>query len=60
MKLDKNGYFTKSLLADGTASCAFFDKMVYADGKIYVNGRVQGDGSAMTLGGKAVNASSER
>ena len=60
VKLDKNGYFTKSLLADGTASCAFFDKMVYADGKIYVNGRVQGDGSAMTLGGKAVNASSER
>ena len=60
VKLDKNGYFTKSLLADGTASCAFFDKMVYADGKIYVNGRVQGDGSAMALGGKAVNASSER
>lgn len=60
VKLDKNGYFSKSLLAEGTASLAFLDKMVYYDGKIYVDGRVQGDGTAMTLGGKAVNASSER
>lgn len=60
VKLDKNGYFSKSLLADGTASLAFFDKMAYADGKIYVDGRVQGDGTTMTLGGKAVNASTER
>lgn len=58
VKLDKDGYFVNKLVADGTAACAFFDNVVYNDGKLYLNGRVQGDGSAMTLGGKTVNASS--
>lgn len=59
VKLDKDGYFTSKLLAEGTAKCAFVDNLAYNDGKLYFNGRVQGDGTAMTLGGKAVDASAD-
>lgn len=58
VKLDSNGYYTQSLTAEGTASCAFFDNVAYADGKLYLNGRILGDGTTMTLGGKEINASS--
>lgn len=60
VKLDKDGYLTDKLLADGTATCAFIDNVAYNDGKIYLNGRVQGNGTEMKLGDKALNASSER
>lgn len=57
VKLDSNGYYTNSLTAEGTASCAFFDNIVYADGKLYLNGRIQADSTIMTIGGKEVAAS---
>lgn len=57
LKLTSEGYLSKSLTAEGTASCAFFDNVVYNDGNLYLNGRVQGDGTAMTIGGQTVNAS---
>ena len=60
VQLDSNGFYKKSLLADGTAKCAFFDKMYYDNGKLYLNGRVQGDGTEMKLGGLKVDASNDR
>lgn len=58
-KLEKeNGYFETSLTAEGTATMAYIDNIVYNDGTLYFNGRVQGDGTTMTLGGKEINASS--
>lgn len=59
IKLDSNGYFVKSLLADGTAKCAFLDNVVCNDGKLYLTGRVQGDGTAMSIGGKSLTASAD-
>lgn len=58
-KLDKNGYYTSSLTAEGTAACAFFDNIAYGDGILYLDGRIQGDGTTMTVGGKEVTASSD-
>lgn len=57
VKLDSNGYFVKSLLADCNARCAFFDNIVYNDGKVYLNGRVQAEGSTFSLDGKSISAS---
>lgn len=57
VKLDSAGEYVLSLLADGTAKCAFFDNIVYNSGKLYLDGRVQGDGSALSLGGKSLSAS---
>lgn len=59
LKLTNEGYIDKSLTAEGTASCAFFDNVVYNNGNLYLNGRVKGDGTEMTVGGKAVNASAD-
>lgn len=58
LKLTAEGYYSDMLLASGTAACAFIDNLVHYNGKLYFNGRVKGDGSTMTLGGKTVNASS--
>lgn len=60
VQLDSNGFYKKSLLADGTAKCAFFDKIVYDEGKLYLSARVQGDGTEMKLGGLKVDASNDR
>lgn len=57
VKLDANGYFVNSLSTDGTAKLAMFDKMVYNGGKLYLDGRVQSDGTVMKVGGKEVAAS---
>ena len=59
VKLDSNGYFVKSLLADGTAKCAFLDNIVCNDDKLYLTGRVQGDGTAMTIDGKSLIADAD-
>lgn len=58
VKLDKEGYYVNSLLAEGTASLAYLDRMVYNNGMLYLDGRVTGDGTTLTLGGKEINASS--
>lgn len=58
-KLDNEGYYTASLTAEGTATCAFFDNVVCGDGTLYLDGRIQGDGTTMTIGGKEVAASSD-
>lgn len=60
VKLNKQGLFLNSFLADGTAKCAFIDNLCFDDGKLYLNGRVQGDGTEMKLGGFKVDASSDR
>lgn len=60
VKLDNEGAYANHLLAEGTAKCAFFDKMYYDNGKLYLNGRVQGDGTEMKLGGLKVDASNDR
>jgi len=57
-KLDNEGYYVSSLTAEGTAACAFFDNVVYADGTLYLNGRVKADTTTMTVGNKEVAASS--
>ena len=57
VKLDANGYFVNNLGTDGTAKLAMFDKMVYNDGKLYLNGRVQSDGAVLKVGDKEVSAS---
>lgn len=60
VKLDKEGYFTKALTAEGTAASAFVDKIIYTDGSVFFNGRVKGnEGGNYTLGGKAINASTD-
>ena len=58
VKLDADGYFVNSLATEGTAKAAFFDKMVYNDGKLYLDGRVQGNGNAMKIGDKEITVSS--
>lgn len=59
-KLDKDGYYTASLTAEGIATSAFLDKVVYADGKLYFDGRVFGKtGNEVTLGGKAITATTD-
>lgn len=60
VKLTSNGYYQKSLLASGTAQCAFFDKVVYNEGKLYLAARVQGDGTEMKLGNIILDSSQER
>ena len=60
VKLNKQGLFLNSFLADGTAKCAFIDNLCFDDGKLYLNGRVQGDGTEMKLGGFKVDASNDR
>ena len=60
VKLNKQGLFLNSFLADGTAKCAFIDNLCFDDGKLYLNGRVQGDGTEMKLGGLKVDASNDR
>lgn len=57
-KLDKNGYCDTCLVAEGTAECSFLDRIVYNDGKLYVNGRIKGNGTDISLGGKALTVSS--
>ena len=59
-KLDKDGYFVKSLTAEGIAASAFLDKVVYANGNLYFNGRIKGKaGNELTLGGKAVSVTND-
>lgn len=59
-KLDKEGYYVASLTAEGIATSAFLDKVVYADGKLYFDGRVAGKaGNEVTLGGKAITATTD-
>ena len=60
VQLDSNGFYKKSLLADGTAKCAFFDKIVYDEGKLYLSARVQGDGTEMKLGNVLLNLNPDR
>lgn len=57
VKLDKDGYYENSLLAEGTAALAFLDNVVYNDGKVYLNGRTKSDGTTLTIGGKEITAS---
>jgi len=59
IKLNANGFYENSLVSESTASLAFFDNVVHNDGKLYLNGRVKGDGTTYTLGDKTVNASTE-
>ena len=59
-KLDQNGYLVKTLTAEGIATSAFLDKVIYTDGKIFFNGRVQAKaGNDITLGGKAITATTD-
>lgn len=58
LKLDKDGYYVNSLVAEGTASCAFMDKVVYNDGTLYLNGRVKADTTTLKLDGQEIKASS--
>ena len=59
VKLDNHGNFVKSLLAEGTAKCAFLDNVVCVGDKLYLKGRVQGYGSLMSIGGKTLQANTE-
>jgi len=53
-KLDKDGYYVNSIVGEGTCAMAYIDKMIEKNGKLYVDGRVQGEG--YTLGGKDILA----
>ena len=53
-KLDKDGYYINSLVGEGSCNLAYIDNIVEKDGKLYVDGRVQGKG--YSLGGKAILA----
>ena len=59
VKLDKDGYFEKSLLLDGAVQLAYIDRLSVNGGKIYFNGRVlnSADDNALSLGGKSLKAS---
>lgn len=58
-KLDSDGYYSASLVADGTASYEVIDNLAYNNGKIYFNGRVMGDGSSITIGETSITAGSD-
>lgn len=60
VKLDKNGYYLQSVVNEGIVDCAFFDKMVCYDGKLYLDGRVRSCGNPISFGGFTVDASSDR
>lgn len=58
-KLDSDGYYSASLVADGTASYEVIDNLAYNDGKLYFNGRVLGDGTAITIGETSITAGTD-
>lgn len=52
-KFDKDGNYIQNLTAEGTAVAANIAKMEIHNGVIYAEGRIRGDGTEMSLGGKA-------
>lgn len=58
-KLDSKGYYLNSVVNEGVVDCAFLDKVVYNDGKLYLDGRVKSVGNEITFGGVTVNASKD-
>lgn len=59
VKLDSKGYYLNSVVNEGVVDCAFLDKVVYNDGKLYLDGRVKSVGNEITFGGVTVNASKD-
>ena len=59
VKLDSKGYYLNSIVNNGIVDCAFLDKVVYNDGKLYLDGRVKSVGNEITFGGVTVNASKD-
>ncbi len=59
VKLDSKGYYLNSIVNNGIVNCAFLDKVVYNDGKLYLDGRVKSVGNEITFGGVTVNASKD-
>lgn len=55
-KLDKDGYYENSIITDNV-SFASIDQMAIADGKIYLDGRLQGNDAMVTFGDKSFTAS---
>lgn len=58
-KLDSKGYYLNSVVNEGVVDCAFLDKVVYNDGKLYLDGRVKSVGNEITFGGVKVDASKD-
>lgn len=59
VKLDSKGYYLNSVVNEGVVDCAFLDKVVYNDGKLYLDGRMKSVGNEITFGGVTVNASKD-
>lgn len=59
VKLDSKGYYLNSIVNNGIVDCAFLDKVVYNNGKLYLDGRVKSVGNEITFGGVTVNASKD-
>ncbi len=59
VKLDKEGYYLNSLVT-AAVSYASVDQMVVHDGKIFLDGRLQGKDATVKLGNTSVAASTDR
>ncbi|MCR4701164.1 MAG: hypothetical protein K5757_09510 [Bacteroidaceae bacterium] len=59
VKLNKNGFFEKSLLTSGKSELSYIDNITYASGKIYFSGHAKKttDTDVLSLDGKTINAS---
>lgn len=56
--LDKQGYYRNSLTLQGTAVAAYCSKLRYADGKLFAQGYITGDGSELKVADKVLKPSS--
>lgn len=52
--LDSDGYYRNSLTLEGSASVAYCQKVIYANGKLYAQGYITGDGSELKAGDKTL------
>lgn len=59
-KFDKDGNYLQNLTAEGTAIAANIAKMDIHDATLYAYGRIMGDGTEMSLGGKPFTAAAKQ
>ncbi|MBR5764455.1 MAG: hypothetical protein IKX93_07525 [Bacteroidaceae bacterium] len=59
VKLNKDGFFEKSLLASGKSEFSYIDNIAYGSGKIYFSGRAKkvDDADVLSIDGQNINAS---
>lgn len=58
LSLDSDGYYRNALQLEGTATAAYCQKVAVEGGKVYAQGYINGDGTEMSVDGKALKPNS--